>query len=115
MAVSLIAPANGRTLRIMASTASKPVDRTRGERLEARITRDQKALIQRAAELEGRSVTDYVVSSVQDAAKRTVEAHDVTVLSAAQSRAFVDALLEPPPVNDRLRESVRHHRAITGG
>ncbi len=87
----------------MASIARKPIDRTRGERLEARITADQKALIQRAAELEGRSVTDYVVSSVQDAARRTVEAHDVMVLSAAESRAFVDALLDPPPINDRLR------------
>ena len=98
----------------MASTAPKPIDRTRGERLEARITADQKALIQRAADLEGRSVTDYVVSSLQDAARRTVEAHDVTVLSAAESRAFVDALLDPPPVNDRLRESVRRHRAMAG-
>ena len=99
----------------MASTAPKPIDRTRGERLEARITADQKALIQRAADLEGRSVTDYVVGSLQDAARRTVEAHDVTVLSAAESRAFVDALLDPPPVNDRLRDSVRRHRAMAGG
>lgn len=99
----------------MANVARKSVDRTRGERLEARITADQKALIQRAAELEGRSLTDYVVSSVQDAAKRTVEAHDLMVLSAAESRAFVDALLDPPPINDRLRDSVRRHRAMTGG
>lgn len=99
----------------MANTARKPIDRTRGERLEARITADQKALIQRAAELEGRSVTDYVVSSVQDAAKRTVEAHDLMVLSVAESRAFVDALLDPPPINDRLRDSVRRHRTMTGG
>lgn len=99
----------------MANTARKPIDRTRGERLEARITADQKALIQRAAELEGRSVTDYVVSSVQDAAKRTVEAHEVIVLSAADSRAFVDALLNPPQVNSRLRDSVRRYRAKSGG
>jgi uncharacterized protein (DUF1778 family) len=99
----------------MANTAREPIDRTRGERLEARITADQKALIQRAAELEGRSVTDYVVSSVQDAAKRTVEAHDLVVLSAAESRAFVDALLDPSPINDRLRDSVRRHRTTTGG
>ncbi len=99
----------------MVHTARKPADRTRGERLEARITADQKALIQRAAELEGRTVTDYVVSSVQDAAKRTVEAHDVIVLSAAESRAFVDAMLNPPPVDARLRDSVRRHRTATGG
>lgn len=99
----------------MANSARKLIDRTRSERLEARITTDQKALIQRAAELEGRSVTDYVVSSVQDAAKRTVEAHDVMVLSVAESRTFVDALLDPPPINDRLHDSVRRHRAMTGG
>lgn len=99
----------------MANTARKSADRTRGERLEARITADQKTLIQRAAELEGRSVTDYVISSVQDAAKRTVEAHDVMVLSAAESRAFVDALLNPPPVNARLRDSIRRYRTVTGG
>ena len=99
----------------MADTARQPADRIRGERLEARVTADQKALIQRAAELEGRSVTDYVVSSVQDAAKRTVEAHEVIVLSATESRAFVDALLSPPPVNARLRDSVRRYRAATGG
>ncbi|WP_428395816.1 DUF1778 domain-containing protein [Lichenicoccus sp.] len=99
----------------MANTARKSVDRLRGERLEARITADQKALIQHAAELEGRSVTDYVVSSVQDAAKRTVEAHDVMVFSAAESRAFVDGLLNPPMVNALLRDSVRRYRAVTGG
>ena len=99
----------------MAGIVRKLADRTRGERLEARITADEKALIQRAAELEGRNVSDYVVSSVQDAAKRTVEAHDVMVLSAAQSRAFVDALLDPPPVSERLRDSVRRHRIATGG
>lgn len=98
----------------MPSTAQKPTDRARSERLEARITADQKALIQRAAELEGRSITDYVVSSVQDAAKRTVEAHEAIVLSAADSRAFVDALLNPPPVNDRLKDSVRRYRAAMG-
>jgi len=55
-------------------------ERTRGERLEARITAEQKTLIQRAAELEGRSVTDYVIASVQEAARRTVEAHQTTIL-----------------------------------
>ena len=36
------------------------------------------------------------------------------MLGAADSRAFVDALLGPPPVNARLRENVRRCRAVTG-
>ncbi|MGH6959741.1 MAG: DUF1778 domain-containing protein, partial [Dongiaceae bacterium] len=49
----------------------KSGSRTRAERLEARISRDQKTLFQRAAELQGRTLTDFVVSSAQDAAVRT--------------------------------------------
>jgi uncharacterized protein (DUF1778 family) len=99
----------------MPKASPKPApDRTRAERLEARVTAAQKALIQRAAELEGRSLTDYVIASVQEAAKRTLEAHETIVLSAADSRAFVDALLDPPPVNARLQDSVRRYREIIG-
>ena len=98
----------------MAGVAKKTVIRTRGERLEARITADQKLLIQRAADLEGRSVTDFVIASVQEAARRAVEAHETIVLDAAESRAFVDALLDPPSVNARLKETVRRYRTTTG-
>ncbi len=86
----------------MLNTARKSPERARGERLETRVTAEQKASIQRAAELEGRSMTDFVIASVQEAARRTVEVHGTIVLSAVDSRAFVDALLDPPPVNARL-------------
>ncbi len=100
----------------MASTARKPIDRTRGERLEARITADQKALIQRAAELEGRSVTDYVVSSVQDAARRTVEAHDVMVLHAPPRAGPSSTRCSTRRRSTTAcSDSVRRHRAMTGG
>ncbi len=98
----------------MPNAIRESTNRTRGERLEARITAEQKALIQRAAELEGRSVTDYVIASVQDAARRTVDAHQTIVLSAADSRAFVEALLDPPPVNVRLKDSVQRYRSVMG-
>ncbi len=60
-------------------------------------------------------MTDYVVSSFQDAAKRTVEAHELIVLSAAASRSFVHALLNPPPVSVRLRDSLRRYRTTVLG
>ena len=57
----------------MANTASKTA-RSRSERLEARVTAEQKALIERAAALQGRTVTDFVLTSVQEAARRAIEA-----------------------------------------
>ncbi|HUA63881.1 MAG TPA: DUF1778 domain-containing protein [Verrucomicrobiae bacterium] len=44
----------------------------KAERLEARITSAQKEILQRAAEIEGRTLTDCVVSSAQAAAMRVI-------------------------------------------
>ena len=88
--------------------------RTRAERLEARVTAEQKSLIERAAALQGRTVTDFVLMSVQDAARRAIEEHSQLTLSVRDSEAFVDALLNPKPVNDRLRDTVRRYRERAG-
>lgn len=88
--------------------------RVRGERLETRVTADQKTLIERAAALQGRTVTDFVLTSVQDAARRAIEEHQRLDLSVRDSQAFVEALINPKPVNDRLRETVRRYRETTG-
>jgi uncharacterized protein (DUF1778 family) len=97
----------------MANTASKTA-RSRSERLEARVTAEQKALIERAAALQGRTVTDFVLTSVQEAARRAIEDNQQLELSLRDSEAFVDALLNPQPVNERLRDTVRRYREITG-
>ena len=88
--------------------------RVRGERLEARVTADQKRLIERAAELQGRTMTDFVLTSVQDAARRTIEEYHRLDLSLRDSQTFVQALVNPTPVNDRLRDTIRRYREKTG-
>ncbi|MGE0340011.1 MAG: DUF1778 domain-containing protein [Xanthobacteraceae bacterium] len=88
--------------------------RVRGERLETRVTADQKTLIERAAALQGRTLTDFVLTSLQDAARRAIEEHQRLDLSIRDSQAFVQALINPKPVNDRLRETVRRYRETTG-
>lgn len=76
---------------------TKTEDRRRKpERLEARLTREQKELLQRAADLEGRTVTDFVVSHAQEAAIRTIEEHTIIKLSREDSITFIDSLLNPP-------------------
>ena len=41
-------------------------------RLEARISPELHSMLKRAAELQGRTLTDFVVSAVQDAAQRAI-------------------------------------------
>jgi uncharacterized protein (DUF1778 family) len=82
-------------------------------RLEARITGDQKALFQHAADLSGRSLTDFVVSSVQEVAARTVREREVLALSGLDRQAFLDALLNPPPPSKRLRQAASRYKRIS--
>jgi uncharacterized protein (DUF1778 family) len=78
------------------------------------MTVEQKSLVERAAALQGRSVTDFVLTSVQDAARRAIEEHERLDLSLRDSQAFVKALIDPAPVNSRLRDTVRRYRERTG-
>lgn len=84
----------------------------RPERLEARITPEQKALLQRAAALEGRSVTAFVVQSAAAAAEETIRRHETMMLTPQDSELFVRALLNPPEPNEHLRAAARRHRAL---
>ena len=79
-------------------------------RLEARITADQRSLIERAAAYEGRTTTDFVVHALQQVARSVIQAHEVLRLDAAQSRAAVELLLAPPQPNKALRQAAKDYR-----
>jgi uncharacterized protein (DUF1778 family) len=81
--------------------------RARAERLEARLTPAQKSLIEHAAALQGRSVTDFVLASVQEAALKAIDDHQRITLSVRDGRAFVEALITPAPLPPALHESLR--------
>ena len=84
------------------------------ERLETRVSTEEKALLQRAASLENRSVTDFVRSSARDAAIETIRRHEGMTLSATDSAAFVDALMHPAAPGERLRSVAEAHRDLIG-
>ena len=81
-------------------------------RLEARITPNLQALLKRAAEIEGRSVTDFVVSAVQEAAERRIEQAQVMRLSLEDQKLFVDAILNPPEPTPALLRAFERHREL---
>jgi uncharacterized protein (DUF1778 family) len=86
------------------------VFRQRDQRLEARVTPDQKEMIERAAYVQGRTVTDFVVSALQEAAKRAIAEHTVWQLSQEQQKVFFEALMNPPPPNAKLRAAYKRFR-----
>ena len=84
------------------SSEFKKEKRLKGERLEARLTSEQKELLQRAAQLEGTTLTDFVVRSAQEQARRVIEEHTLIKLSLEDSQAFARALLNPSKPNARM-------------
>ena len=95
-----------------ANTTRQKGNQIKGERLVARITADQRKLFARAAALEGRSLSDFVITSVQEAARRTIHEQEIITLGVHDSAALVEGLLNPPPINDRLRETVERYQAM---
>jgi len=80
------------------------------ERLEARLTPEQKQHIEHAARIKGTSVSDFVVLSVADAALRTIREQEVLTLNERARAVFVNALLHPPAPSRRLVAAARRYK-----
>ena len=89
-----------------------PQSTTRTARLEARISREALAVVRRAAEIQGRSVSDFVVAAAQEAAQKTVSEIEVIRLSRRVQERFVELLLKPLPLAPALKKAFRRHRAL---
>lgn len=81
-------------------------------RLGFRLTGSVKALIERAAEIEGRSVTDFCLAAAHEAARRSIEREKVLVLSERDQKAFFDALVNPPRPSPALKRAFKREREL---
>ncbi|MBV8732766.1 MAG: DUF1778 domain-containing protein [Acidobacteriia bacterium] len=84
----------------------------RPARLEARISREALALVRRAAEIQGRSVSDFVVAAAEDAAQKTVAEVELIRLSRAAQEKFAELLLHPPAPVPALKKAFDRHRTL---
>jgi uncharacterized protein (DUF1778 family) len=82
-------------------------------RLQQRATDEQRALIQRGADLEGRSITDFILAAAQEKAMRVVESMETIRLNAEESRRFAEALAsEPREPSERQLAALRDYRRL---
>ncbi|WP_081763335.1 type II toxin-antitoxin system TacA family antitoxin [Imhoffiella purpurea] len=91
-----------------------PRESTRTARLEARVSPEVLAVLRHAAELQGRSLSDFVVSVAQDAAHRAIKEASVIHLSDQDQRQFAELLLNPPEPTDALKRAVEAHQRLIG-
>jgi uncharacterized protein (DUF1778 family) len=90
-----------------------PKESKRTACVEARIAPDALAIVKRAAEIQGRSVSDFMVAAAHEAAARTIEEAQIIRLSLEDQRNFVEAILNPPaPVPALLRAAEAYRKLI---
>jgi uncharacterized protein (DUF1778 family) len=87
----------------------------RTSRVEARIAPDALALVRRAAELQGRSVSDFLVAAAVRDAQRTIEDAHVIRLSAEEQVRFVEMLLNPPPLAPAMKRALEARKRLIAG
>ncbi len=91
-------------------TSTKQQRRLREERLGFRVDEPTKALIERAAQLERRKLTDFCITALTEAARRTIAEHETLVLSERDRAVFFDTLVNPPASNKRLQWAFAEHK-----
>ena len=83
---------------------------SKSARIETRVSREQKDLIERAAAVSGRTVSEFMVAHVEVAAKKVIDEHEKLHLDQSQSRILVAALLAPKLPNRKLKLAVERYR-----
>jgi uncharacterized protein (DUF1778 family) len=83
-------------------------------RFEARLPVEVYAMLKRAAEIEGRTLTDFVIAASSAAAQHTIESVNIISLSIDDQRLFAKSLLNPPEPTFALRSAFKKHREFFG-
>jgi uncharacterized protein (DUF1778 family) len=85
---------------------------TRTARVEARIAPDALAVVRRAAELQGRSISDFLVAAALKDAHQTIEDAQIIRLSVDDQQRFADLLLNPSPLAPAMRRALKARKRL---
>jgi uncharacterized protein (DUF1778 family) len=105
------APADGINFPAICRMLFRMPATSKTERLEARVPVSLKKVIQRAANLKGLTLTDFVIASLDRSAREAVREYDTMTLNAADSLRVAKLLIHPPKPTAALRQAFRWHAA----
>jgi len=95
--------------KIMATEAIK----REKARFDTKLSKEQKQFFERAATLGGyRSLTDFVISTVQEKAKRIVKERELVLATQRDSKIFFDAIMNADKPNADLTEATEEFKKI---
>jgi uncharacterized protein (DUF1778 family) len=72
-------------------------------RLNLRISPEEKELLEKAASIKGLSLNSYIISNCLEAARRDIETYHECVLSDKDRDLFLSLIENPPEPNQALK------------
>jgi len=95
----------------MDSQDSAPDRQTaKSERIGLRTTADLKATLERAADLEGESLSSFVLTAALREARHVLATQETLILRGKDRDRFFELLDNPPPAPETLRDALREYR-----
>lgn len=85
---------------------------SRTARVEARIAPEALAVVRRAAEIQGRSISDFLVAAALKDAHQTIEDTQIIRLSVQDQHRFAEMLLTPPPLAPAMKRALKARRQL---
>jgi uncharacterized protein (DUF1778 family) len=87
---------------------------TKQDRINLRLKRSTKQVLERAASFEGKTVSNFILTSALARAEETIHEHELMSLNARDSEAFFNALSKPVRFNKKLAVAFEEHdRRVT--
>ena len=83
-------------------------------RFDAKLSKEQKELFELAANLGGfRTLTEFVIHSVQEKAKSIIEEHNTFLSTQRDKDIFFSALMNPGKPNSKLQKAAKLYNELT--
>ena len=82
-------------------------------RFDTRLPKEQKVFFEEAARIGGyRSLTDFVILTVQEKAKKIISEKEQIIASKKDSEIFFDAITNSPKANKNLKNAASEYKAL---
>lgn len=85
---------------------------SRSSYLNIRISELSKNLLQRAAALEGDTLSHFVISRALEGAYKRLSEPQIVSLSPAEQMQFLQLLENPAPINSKLSRAIERYQQI---
>ncbi|WP_257571884.1 DUF1778 domain-containing protein [Serratia marcescens] len=85
---------------------------TEKQRIDLRLNEDDKHMIEEAAAMTNQSISQFMVSTASERAAEVIDQHRRLLLNEESWNLVMDAIINPPAPNDRLKRAANRLREL---